>query len=142
MVCKKLIRRRTALKCLLLTLLGYMTYISLATFGKVPDIKPPDGDPVDYPVLDNPVALSRLAEIKKLIDKHDNFKNYLQIKDNGILAKGMIINEKNLSREEKNKFDEGWSKYAFNNYASSLIPMNRTLPDIRLPGYNKNYSLF
>ena len=135
MVCRKLIRRRTALKCLLLTLVGYTTYISLATFGKVGEIKPPDGGgAVDYPILDNPVAFSRLSEIKKLIDKHDNFKDYLKIKDNGLLAKGMVIDEKNLSIGEKEKFDEGWSKYAFNNYASSLIPMNRSLPDIRLPG--------
>ena len=134
MLCKKFIRRRTAIKCLLLTIVGYMTYISLATFDKVGDLKTP-GDKliVDYPDH-NSIDESRLQEIRRLIYKHDNFKDYSRIKDNGILAKGLTIDEKNISPEEKKKFDEGWSKYAFNNYASTLIPINRTLPDIRLPG--------
>ena len=112
-----------------------MTYISLATFEKVGDLPsnkvPSDDFHNDYP---NPNIDDRLVEIKRLIDQHDNFKDYAKIKDNGMLAKGVSINEKNISKEEKQKFDEGWSKYAFNNYASTLIPMNRTLPDIRLPG--------
>ena len=137
MLCKKFLRRRTAIKCLLLTIVGYMTYISMATFGKVDDIKEPDnsnGPELDYPILTNPIANSHLAEIKRLIDKHDNFKDYWNIKDNGALAKGMNIIDKNLSPQEKEKYDEGWQKYAFNNFVSTLIPMNRTLPDIRLPG--------
>ena len=106
----------------------------MATFG---DIKEPGNKNVpgyDYPILTNPIANSHLAEIKILIDKHDNFKDYWKIKDNGALAKGMNIIDKNLSPQDKGKYDEGWQKYAFNNYVSTLIPMNRTLPDIRLPG--------
>jgi hypothetical protein len=47
----------------------------------------------------------------------------------------MTIDVNKLKSEEKEKYDEGWNKYAFNNYASTLIPYNRTIPDIRLPGY-------
>jgi hypothetical protein len=48
----------------------------------------------------------------------------------------MTIEVNKLKPEEKEKYDEGWNKYAFNNYASTLIPYNRSIPDIRLPGYN------
>jgi hypothetical protein len=54
----------------------------------------------------------------------------------------MTIDVNKLKPEEKEKYDEGWNKYAFNNYASTLIPYNRSVPDIRLPGYGFIYILF
>jgi hypothetical protein len=70
-----------------------------------------------------------------LIEKHDNMKDYEKIKLNGQQAKGMKIDPKQLTVDEKEKFDDGWNKYAFNEYASRLIPLNRTLPDnVRLTG--------
>ena len=49
----------------------------------------------------------------------------------------MNIDDKTLDPEEKKKFDEGWNKYAFNEYISTLMPLNRSLPEIRLAGYFK-----
>jgi hypothetical protein len=46
----------------------------------------------------------------------------------------MTIDVNKLTPDQKEKYDEGWNKYAFNNYVSTLIPFNRTVPDIRLPG--------
>lgn len=75
-----------------------------------------------------------LKKVRSIIEKYDNTKNYHLIKDNGANAKGMKIDDKKLPQIEKEKYDEGWSKYAFNNYISTLMPLNRTVPDIRLPG--------
>ena len=50
-------------------------------------------------------------------------------------GQGTTIDEKSLTKEDKDRFDDGWKKYAFNNYLSTLLPLNRSLPDIRLPGY-------
>jgi hypothetical protein len=46
----------------------------------------------------------------------------------------MHVNEKELSGDLKSEYDQGWSKYAFNEYVSKRIPLNRSLPDIRLAG--------
>ena len=75
------------------------------------------------------MVIKKMTTLKK--SKEKNFKFFFP---KGALAKGMKIDENNISKDEKKKFDDGWTKYAFNNYASSLIPMNRTIPDIRLPG--------
>ena len=73
-------------------------------------------------------------EARQIIEKHDNFRIYDQINSNGAQAKGLFIDTKKLGAHEKELYDQGWSKYAFNEYASTLIPLNRTIPDIRLPG--------
>ena len=83
---------------------------------------------------DNHINQDKTNELRKLIDKYDNYKNYNSIRNNGADAKGMTIDDKKLSPEEKEKYDEGWNKYAFNNYVSNLMPFNRSIPDIRLPG--------
>lgn len=41
------------------------------------------------------------------------------------------INKDSLPAEEKEKFDQGWQKNAFNQYASDKISVHRTLPDVR-----------
>ena len=46
----------------------------------------------------------------------------------------MHVNEKELTVDLKSEYDQGWSKYAFNEYVSKRIPFNRSLPDIRLAG--------
>jgi hypothetical protein len=47
-------------------------------------------------------------------------------------GKAFHVVEKELSPAEKEEFDEGWKSNAFNRYASDRIPINRTLPDVRL----------
>lgn len=75
-----------------------------------------------------------LEKARKIIEQQDNWKNYDLIKNNGANAKGMKIEDKKLPPEEKDKYDQGWNKYAFNNYVSTLMPLNRSIPDIRLAG--------
>lgn len=55
----------------------------------------------------------------------------------GELGKPVIIDEKKLSPAEKIKYDLGWSRNAFNQYASDLISLHRSLPDMRDPECKK-----
>lgn len=41
------------------------------------------------------------------------------------------ITKEKLSVPERQKFDEGFVNNAFNQYASDLISLHRTLPDVR-----------
>ena len=43
----------------------------------------------------------------------------------------MNIDKNNLSPDEKKTFDDGWQKNAYNQYASDMISLHRTLPDVR-----------
>ena len=81
MLCKKFLRRRTIIKCLLLLLAGYMTYISLASFDEVaPTIRKDKIGPVP---VDPDEPTDELRDILRHIDEQDNFKNYDEIKING-----------------------------------------------------------
>ncbi len=178
------LRRRSAYKLLLLALIAYITYLSVAVFGKLSSQVQLDGvEPADFKIdslrvddafganmpgeLAHPVnrrannkptdtkkhqnqenhperpviaeedafdAQDAMRRARRLIELKDNVKNYDKIRNNGHMAKGLVIDTKKLGVREKELFDEGWSKYAFNEYASTLIPINRTLPDIRLAG--------
>lgn len=66
---------------------------------------------------------------------NEEFTRYDSIKSNGELGNGLIINEKELNAQQKKDFDEGWDLYSFSSYVSDRIPINRTLPDVRLPRY-------
>lgn len=51
----------------------------------------------------------------------------------GELGKPVIIDKEKLSPEERKKYDEGWTNNAFNQYASDMISLHRSLADIRDP---------
>lgn len=86
-------------------------------------------------------------QIIKPIDNHiqrrtnidKDFENYDKIKLNGADGKAFVIHEKKLDPTEKKKFDTGWQNHAYNEYASSLIPLNRTLKDIRQEGCKSDH---
>lgn len=46
-------------------------------------------------------------------------------------GKAVTIDKKKLSKEERVKFDSDWQKNAFNDYASKMISLHRSLPDVR-----------
>lgn len=50
--------------------------------------------------------------------------------DYGEMGKPVIL-PKNLTADIKKIVDEGWAKNAFNQYASDLISVRRSLPDPR-----------
>lgn len=151
------LRRRSVYKLVLLGIIAYIAYLSVAAMGTS---QSKDNEPlfnqhhVDYPnepkIIPNhgendmmhlvpaPQAPEfvdpKINKIKELIEKNDNSKNYAALSQNGAMGRPMSMDAKKMQPSEKEKYDEGWRKYAFNEYASSLIPVNRTMPDIRLPG--------
>ena len=46
-------------------------------------------------------------------------------------GKAVIIEKEKLSPEERKKYDDGWQNNAFNQYASDMISLHRTLDDVR-----------
>lgn len=64
---------------------------------------------------------------------NQEFINYESIKLNGVMGKPFLIDPNTLNLEDKKDYDEGWKLNTFNRYASDRIPLNRTLPDVRLP---------
>ena len=63
-----------------------------------------------------------IESILREIDLSDNIKDYSRIKRN---STGIHIDVNNLTPTEKQKYQENWNKYKFNNYASIFIPYNR-----------------
>ena len=49
------------------------------------------------------------------------------------MGKPFLIDFKKLSRKQKIKYDKGWKDNAFNQYASDLISLHRSLADSRDP---------
>ena len=46
-------------------------------------------------------------------------------------GKAVVIDKDKLSPEEKKKYDDGWQNNAFNQYASDMISLHRSLDDVR-----------
>ena len=46
-------------------------------------------------------------------------------------GQGMDIKKEQLSKEELKRFDEGWKNNAYNQYASDMMSVHRSLPDVR-----------
>jgi hypothetical protein len=52
------------------------------------------------------------------------------------------IDKDKLSPEERAKFDAGWKNNEFNEYASNMISLHRSLPDVRHKEYVEVFSYF
>ena len=51
----------------------------------------------------------------------------------GEMGAGVTIDKERLSPEERRKYEEGFKQYNFNKYASDMISVRRSLPDVREP---------
>lgn len=61
--------------------------------------------------------------------------------EHGEMGKPVVIIKKHLSSSDAKRYQDGFKKHAFNEYASELISLHRTLPDHRHPDcHKKNYS--
>ena len=49
----------------------------------------------------------------------------------GEQGRAVEIDKEKLSPEERKKYDDGWQRNAFNEYASNMISLHRSLPDVR-----------
>ena len=47
------------------------------------------------------------------------------------MGKAVNIKVGELTPEQKQDYDKGWKDNAFNRYASDMISLHRTLPDVR-----------
>lgn len=76
--------------------------------------------------------LEPIADVEGMKREEEAQEGVLKIPGNsyGEMGKPVIL-PKNLTKEIKKVVDEGWSKNAFNQYASDLISIHRSLPDPR-----------
>ena len=50
-------------------------------------------------------------------------------------GKAVTIDKDKLSSDNRSKFDTGWKNNEFNEFASDMISLHRSLPDIRHEGF-------
>ena len=58
------------------------------------------------------------------------FKLFFIKGENG---KAVLVNKDSLSESERRKYEIAWQANAFNGYASDMMSLHRTLPDVRDP---------
>jgi polypeptide N-acetylgalactosaminyltransferase len=88
----------------------------------------------DHPEEERQKAQKQIQEKAGAVQVHaPDEKNNKNNNAPGELGKPVIIDKEKLSPEERKKYDQGWKNNAFNQYASDMISLHRTLADIRDP---------
>ncbi|XP_067658263.1 polypeptide N-acetylgalactosaminyltransferase 5-like [Haliotis asinina] len=64
----------------------------------------------------------------------------MNLRDPGVSGTGLILNVTKLPKEEAEKFRRSFEQREYSSYISSLIPLQRSLPDIRLKGCHSLYT--
>jgi hypothetical protein len=70
------------------------------------------------------------AQVQVVAPEVDNHRN---LSAPGEMGNAVRIQKEKLSVEERAKYDEGWKNNAFNQYASDMISLRRSLADVRDP---------
>ena len=152
------LKRRHTIRVIVIALLTYLGYLSITKFRLVNDVPSPAQTPSK--VTDSQINLSTKAadfhslgklsekpashsehgstttqqiEVVKSYAEYDNMVEYSKIMLNGANGQRLNVNESQLGPEDKIKHAEGWDMHQFNKYVSDMIPLNRSLPDVRLP---------
>ena len=81
------------------------------------------------PKRNNQVA--RLRVLYLLVCKECMFEYNNTTVMQGELGQPVEIDKEKLSPEERRKYDQGWKNNSFNLYASDMISLHRSLPDLR-----------
>lgn len=92
----------------------------------------------------NKLSHSTSSDVPRPVhDKHEQVAAPLANPDKrdpdapGEMGKPFQVDKEKLPPDERRKYDEGFQKNAFNAYASDLISIHRSLPDVRDPGCRK-----
>lgn len=102
--------------------------------GALPFRVHPDAD---HPAEEIVKAKEQAAKMKGLVQvaapEMKNDHNDPKIGGPGEMGNPVRIDKDKLSKEERQKYDDGWKNNAFNQYVSDMISLRRTLADIRDP---------
>ncbi|GFS11599.1 polypeptide N-acetylgalactosaminyltransferase [Elysia marginata] len=87
-------------------------------------------NPINVQVQHEPPKREEPAVVAKSNDKVTEVQR-LDPSAPGENGKAVSIAKEKLTEEERKKFDEGWKNNAYNQYASDMISLHRSLPDTR-----------
>lgn len=97
------------------------------------DVVPVDNDPhdpVDHMRVQEEVNKDQKLEPRP-VDKNPVIEPTYDPNAPGEQGKGINIEKEKLSQEDKRRFDEGWKNNAYNQFASDMMSLHRSLPDVR-----------
>ncbi|CAF0988044.1 unnamed protein product [Rotaria sp. Silwood1] len=77
------------------------------------------------------------AQVQVVAPEMKNEHNNPKLGGPGEMGNAVRIDKDKLSKEEKQKYDDGWKNNAFNQYVSDMISLRRNLADIRDPECKK-----
>lgn len=91
----------------------------------------------DHPIEERHKALEQAremnAQVQVVAPERDENQANAKMNGPGEMGNPVRIKKEKLSPEERKKYDEGWKNNAFNQYASDMISLRRSLPDVRDP---------
>lgn len=92
----------------------------------------------DHPMEERHKALQQAIEMKGVVQvaapgKEVHVKSANRSRGPGELGVPVRIKKDRLSPEELQQYKQGWRDNAFNEYASNMISVRRSLPDVRDP---------
>jgi len=73
------------------------------------------------------------AQVQVVAPEMKNDHNNPKLGGPGEMGNAVRIDKDKLSKEEQQKYDDGWKNNAFNQYVSDMISLRRSLADVRDP---------